>query len=391
MIDTELSPRPTSPALRTLGWVGLWLCSASLLPLLAVWTHAFSPQHPLRLMHPGTSLFWIMLGLYALFASLVTFSVWSDQRKPKRRRAAPVPAEAKSRWRSVGAGALLAGFLVLRLLAGNSVTSVNWIGVVSGIVALGVLMALFGQCTRLVAPPPLEEPASLDFLSPPIASPLLPGVRMPKNKYRAEVSAREVIYHRPLSGRIVAGVGGLFFASLAGFAVWMTLLSLELIYVPGMQMRLYPVGALLMGGGSIFFVLACLALASTGGPRVLRVSPTERTYTYRLLAPMRSSFLASIVSSGNGGREALQQEMGLLWRTVEFKGSVGDIAGIKRLETTSKSTTTYSLFLCWHTLDRPPMRVGFSTNEDKARALQAQAAEDLGVPLLPDAVIDGRL
>ncbi len=387
MIDTELPPRSTSPALRTLGWVGLWLCSASLLPLLIVWTHAFSPQRPLRLMQSGTSLFWMLLGLNILFASLLTFSVWNDQRKPKRRQTASFPADAKSRWRSVGAGALLAGFLVLRLLAGSSIASVNWVGVVGGIAALGVLMALFGQCTRLIAPPPLEEPVSFDRLSLPIVPVLPPGIRPPKNKYRAEVSGRDVVYHRPLSERVGMGIAGVFILGLCIVAAWFALLSLELIYVPGMQRRLYPVGALIMGGGFFLFLSMFLVILSSIGPRELRISPLDHTYTYCISAPVRSSFLASIVGNGNSERKALQQEMGLPWRTVEFRGSVEDIAGIKRSETTSKSTTTYSLFLCWQDAGRPPMRVGFSTNESKARAMQAQAAEDLGVPLLPDEVV----
>lgn len=153
MINTEASPRPTSPARRTLGWVGLWLCCACLVPILCLWTQSFTPHRPLRLPHPGTSFFWITLGLNILVASLMTFSVWNDQRKPKRRRAAPAPADAKSRWRSVGAGGVLAGFLVLRVMVSNPGASLNWVGVIGGIAALGVLMALVGQCTRLIAPP----------------------------------------------------------------------------------------------------------------------------------------------------------------------------------------------------------------------------------------------
>ncbi len=256
-----------------------------------------------------------------------------------------------------------------------------------GIVALGVLMALFGQCVRLIAPPPLEELTPVDLLLPPTTPVLPPGVRPPKNKYRAEVSGREAVYHRPLSERIGMGVAGVFILGLCVVAAWFALLSLELIYVPGMQRRLYPVGALIMGGGFFLFLSMFLVILSSIGPRELRISPLDHTYTYRLSAPIRSSFLASIASSGNSERNALQQEMGLPWRTVEFRGNVEDIAGIKRSETTSKSTTTYSLFLCWHDSSRPPMRVGFSTDESKARALQAQAAEDLGVPLLPDEVI----
>ncbi len=73
MIDTEAPPRPISPALRTLGWVGLWLCSASLLPVLMLWSHFSTPHQSLLSLQPGTSLFWTMLGLDALFASLLTF------------------------------------------------------------------------------------------------------------------------------------------------------------------------------------------------------------------------------------------------------------------------------------------------------------------------------
>lgn len=385
MIDTETPPRPTSPALRILGWVGLWLCSGSLIPVIWMWSHAFTPQKPLNLPHPGTYFFWPLLGLNTLLASLLTFSLWSDQRKPKRRRTAPVPAGAKSRWRSVWINGPLAGFLILRLLAGNPVMSVNWFGVVGGIAALGVLMVLVNQCTRLIVLPTSEEVTEIGPLMPPVAHILPIGVRPPKNKYRAEVSGREVVYRRPLSESVVLAIMGLFILGMCAGAVWFTLLCLELIYVPGMQRGFYPVGALMMGVGSYLFLFMFLGTLLMIGPRGLRILPSEGTYIYRLAAPVPWQTLTKLIT-GVLGRSS-QDETGLPWRIIEYQGRLQDMAGIQRRESTYKSNTSYSLFLCWHDPARPPMRVGYSTDEVKARAMQTQAAEDLGVPLLPDEVV----
>lgn len=219
MIDSEAPPRPISPAQRILGWIGLWLCCACLMPVLWIWIQSFTPHTPRHLPRPSTSYFWILLGLSVLIASLLTYSVWSDQQKPKRRRAAPVPAGSKSRWRSVWVNGPLAGFLIWRLLAGNPVISVSWFGVLGGIAALGVLMVLVGQCTRLVALPQIKEPTEIGSLMPPVAPTLAIGVRPPKNKYRAEVSGREVVYRRPLSERIVLAIMGLFILGMCAGAV----------------------------------------------------------------------------------------------------------------------------------------------------------------------------
>jgi len=385
MIDSETSPRPISPAQRKLGWVGLWLCFACLMPVLSLWAQSFTPHKPLHLPHPGTSYFWILLGLNVLVGSLMTYSVWSDQQKPKRHRTAPAPADAKSRWRSVRAGGVLAGFFVMIQLAGRPVASVNWFGVLGGIAALGVLMVLVGQCTRLIPLPPSEEVTEIGLLFPPVTPSLPLGVRPPKNKYRAEVSGREVVYRRPLSERVVLAIMGLFILGMCAGAVWFTLLCLELIYVPGMQRGFYPVGALMMGAGSYLFLFMFLGTLLMIGPRGLRILPSEGTYIYRLAAPISWPSMVKIMAGVLGRLN--RDEAGLPWRVVEYRGSREDMTGIQRREVANKSTTTYSLFLCWRDLSRPPMRVGFSTDETKARAMQAQAAEDLGVPLLPDEVV----
>ncbi len=382
MINTETSPRPISPAQRILGWVGLWLCSTSLMPVLWLWSHSFTPHQPLRLPHPGTSFFWILLGLNVLVASLMTYSVWSDQQKPKRRRPAPAPADAKSRWRSVGAGGLIAGYLVLRVMAGSPGASLNWVGVISGVAALGVLMALVGQCTRLIAPPLLpEEPVRVNFQPPPVAPTLPLGVRPPKNPYRAEVSGREAVYRQPLSTRIFMGVLGLILGTAAVGSEGFALLGLG---VPLWGMHSYqhnPAEVLLMGGGGIFMGGIAFSTLLMTGPRELRVSTSDGTYAYRLSSPIRWPFLKAVTDDSN------RTLLGLPWKTTNYRGSTNDIAGIQRRETTYKSTTHYSLLLCWHDPSRPTMQVGHSTDEAKARALQAQAAGDLGVPLLPDEVV----
>jgi len=386
MIDTEAPPRPISPALRRLGWVGLWLSSALLFPLLAVWTHSFNPQRPLRLPHPGTSLFWGMIGTDVLFASLTILSQWQDNKKPKRRKSDTAPTP-KDRWRPLWAGGLFLGFLILRVLASNPGAAVNWVSLLGGAAALALLsMGMIG-CAKLAMPPRVYEEAKAEasLLSLPVAPTLPLGVRPPKNKYRGEVSGREAVYHRSVSERVGMGVISLFFLGMCGAAVWVTLLSLELISAPGMRMRLNPAMALMMGGGSIFFLFAFLSLLTTTGPRELRVSPSDGTYVYRLAAPISWPSMVKLMAGVLGRLN--RDEAGLPWRVVEYRGSREDMTGIQRREVANKSTTTYSLFLCWRDLSRPPMRVGFSTDETKARAMQAQAAEDLGVPLLPDEVV----
>ena len=381
MIDTETPPLSISPAQQKLGWVGLWLCCACLMPILLLWSQSFTPHKTPHLPHPGTSYFWILLGLNVLIASLLTYSVWSDQQKPKRRRNASVPADAKSRWRSVGAGGLLAGYLVLRVMAGSPGMSLNWVGVVGGVAALGVLMALIGQCTRLIAPPLLpEEPVRVNF-QPPVMQTFPLGARPPKNPYRAEVSGREVIYRQPLSTRIFMGVLGLILGMAAVGSEGFALLGLG---VPLWGMQSYqpnPAGVLLMGGGGIFMGGIAFSTLLMTGPRELRVSPSEGTYAYQLSSPVYWPILNAVTDNSN------RSLLGLPWKTLKYQGSISDIAGIQRRETTYKSTTHYSLFLYWHDPTRPQMQVGHSTDEAKARALQAQAAEDLCVPVLPDEVV----
>lgn len=352
------------------------------MPVLSLWTQSFTPHKPPHLPHPGTSYFWILLGLNVLVASLLTYSVWSDQQKPKRRRTAPVPVNAKSRWRSIGAGGLLAGYLVLRVMAGSPGASLNWVGVIGGVAALGALMALVGQCTRLIAPPLLpEEPVRVNF-QPPSVAPTLPlGARPPKNPYRAEVSGREVIYRQPLSTRIFMGVVGVILGAAAVGSEGFALLGLG-IPLWGMHSHQHnPAGVLLMGGSGIFTGGIALSTLLMTGPRDLRVSTSGGTYTYRLSSPVRWPILNAVTDTSN------RSLLGLPWKTLKYQGSISDIAGIQRRETTYKSTTHSSLFLCWHDPTRSPMQVGHSTDEAKARALQAQAAEDLCVPLLPDEVV----
>lgn len=215
--------------------------------------------------------------------------------------------------------------------------------------------------------------------SPLIVSPPPLGVRPPKNKFRAEVNVREVVYQRPLSARIAAGIGGLFFAVLCGGSFWFTLVGLGLVFASGMRGN--PAVTLVMGGGFLFFLSAFVAILATTGRCEVRVSPRDRTYIYRVCSPVRWAVL--IGWAGKNGKD----ELGIPWQVLEYQGSMSDITGIQRLESAFKSNTLYTVFLCWHDLSRPLMRVGFSNEEAKARALQAQAAEDLGVPLLPDEVV----
>ena len=383
MIDTQSSPRPTSPAIRTLGWVGLWLCTASLPPLLDVWAHSFSPQRPLRLPHPGTSLFWTMLGLDILLASLMTFSQWQHNREPKKRKPLTTPPTAKDRWRSLWGGGLLLGFFVIYGMAANPGMAMNWGSLLGSTAGLALLFLLIARCTKLTQPQRTDGQSAgeLDTLVMPVASVLPLGVRPPENKYRAEVSAREIIYRRPLSAQVGAGVGVLLFGGMGAGAVWITLLSLGLVVEPGIQMHENSALALMMGGSSLFFLSAVVSILATAGQRELRVSPVDRSYTYRVCSPVRWSVLTGLV-----GKSA-QDEMGIPWQVLEYRGSVSDILGIRRCEFTYKSNTFYTVLLCWHDTSRPPMRVGLSNDKDEARTKQVQAGEDLGVPRLPDEVI----
>ena len=111
------------------------------------------------------------------------------------------------------------------------------------------------------------------------------------------------------------------------------------------------------------------------------MSPSDRTYTYRFSAPLRWPLPAGVLGAANG------DEMGVPWQTVERAGTVDDMAGIQMHVTNHRSSDLCSLFLRWKDAARPSLRVGYSVNEDMARALQAQAADDLGVPMLPDEVV----
>lgn len=142
-----------------------------------------------------------------------------------------------------------------------------------------------------------------------------------------------------------------------------------------------PAEVLLMGGGGIFMGGIAFSTLLMTGPRELRVSTSDNSYIYQICTPIRWPFLTSVTDDNN------QILLGLPWKTVEYRGSMNDIAGVQRRETTYKSTTHYSLLLCWRDPSRPIMQVGHSTDETKARAMQAQAADDLGVPLLPDEVV----
>ncbi len=382
MIDTEIPPRPISPAQRILGWVGLWLCTASLCPLLAVWAHSFSPHQPLRLPHSGTSLFWTMLGLDVLLASMMTFSQWQDHKKPNKRKPLTRPLTPKDRWRPLRGGGLLLGFFVMYGMAANPGMAINWGSLLGSTAGLALLFLLIFRCTKLTQPQRTDEQSDgePDTLVQSTA-PVLPlGVRPPNNKYRAEVSAREVIYRRPLSAQVSAGVGVLLFGGMCAGAVWLTLLSLGLIAEPGVRMHENSALALMMGGSSLFFLSAVVSILATAGQHELRVSPVDRTYTYRVCFPVRWSVLTGLV-----GKSA-KDELGIPWQVLEHRGSVSDIAGIRRCEYTYKSSTFYAVLLCWHDPSRPPMRVGFSNDKDEAWAKQVQACEDLGMPRLPDEV-----
>ncbi len=262
--------------------------------------------------------------------------------------------------------------------------SVNWIGILGGIAAGGMLLALAGQCTRMVTPPQLVEPKAVGPLA--LVAPVLPlGVCPPKNKYRAEVNARGVVYHRPLSQHVGMGLLSLFCLVMCAGTVWVGLLSMQLIGLPGGHRHPNLALALMMGAGFVFLIISFLSVLMTAGPRVLRVSPSDGTYVYRLTAPVPWPMVTKLIAGELGRRN--RDETGLPWRVIEYRGRREDMAGVQRLETTYKSNTSYTVFLCWHDSSRPPMRVGFSRDEAKARALQAQAAEDMGVPLLPDEVV----
>jgi hypothetical protein len=375
-------PKTRGPKTRALGLLGMWLCAVALFPLLAVWMGFFHPRRPLHLPSVGSPKFWPMVGLDVLVASLMTLSAWSDRNKPSRRRATS-PATPEDRLRRGLAGAGILAFLILRVLA------VNWPGVLGGAAALALLFVLLLRCAALAQPPPApppmgEEAGNVVPASLPWSPPAPLGVRPPPNRYRAKVSAREVVYHRPPAARIGAWVGVLFFVTMFAGSLGFALLGLGLVFVPGMHMRENPAMALMMGGGAVFFVCAALSILAMTGPRVLRVSPSDRTYTYRASAPLRWPVMTGIVGAAN------RDELGLPWRISEYRGDVGDMAGIQMRETMYKSSTAYSLFLRWRDPARPSLRVGYAVTEDKARALQAQAADDLGVLRLPDET-DGKL
>ena len=312
-----------------------------------------------------------------MYASLMTFSAWSSRNKPTKRRTPPAASTLKTRLRRAFAGLVLVCFLVLRGLAANPGASPNWLGLLGGATALAGLFWLMMRCNQVVMPPSIEmEPALASI--PPSIPVVRPGVIPPKNGYRAEVNLREAVYHRGIGTRIAMAVFALFFLGMAGSSVWIVSLALGLIFEPGMHMRDNPALALMMLFGCGFFLTGVVAMLASAGPRELRVLRRDRTYTYRFSPPMRSSLLAGLAGQSN------RDELGWPWQVVEHRGNMEEVAGIALQETTRKSTISYSLFLRWKEGILPAMRVGYALKEEKARALQAQAADDLGVPLLPD-------
>ncbi len=92
---------------------------------------------------------------------------------------------------------------------------------------------------------------------------------------------------------------------------------------------------------------------------------------------------AMLLLAGIAG-QSNRDELGWPWHVIEHRRNVEEMAGIALQETTQKSTTSYSLFLRWKDGNLSAMRVGHALKEEKARALQAQAANDLGISLLPN-------
>ena len=383
MISPETPTQPTSPTLQRLGLVGLWLCSALFFPVVVVWADSFGSQQSLRLMHPGTPVFWRIVGLNVFLASMMTFQQWQGNRKPKKRRVLPKPTTSKDRWRPFWAVSLLLGFVVLHLLADNPGASIHWGGAVGGAAALVLLVLLMFRCAKLTVPPGVHEDVAVDTLPllPPTAPALPLGSRPPKNSHRAGVSGREAVYRQPLSMRVFYGVFGLILGASAFVSEGFALIGLG-ISVGGIHPHHHnPAMALLMGSGGVFVGAIALSCLLMTGPRELRVSPSDGTYVYRLAAPVQWPILNAVTDRSN------RSLLGQPWHIIEYRGKREDMAGVQRLVTNNKSTTTCWLLLCWHDPARPPMQVGFNSDEAKARTLQAQAAEDLGVPLLPDEVV----
>jgi hypothetical protein len=204
---------------------------------------------------------------------------------------------------------------------------------------------------------------------------VMPSAYVPVNRFRGEATPGQVIYRRPLSDRVTGIIVFGFMYGMAASALWLAAVSGGVISSPYQRenpwMSLLMLAAALVLGGSSWPALGMAC------PQELRISPRDRTYTFRVGAQPVSPVLRALMTCGV--RDGLQDEIGLPWRMDRFTGACTDIAGIEILEMPVKQNTLYVIRIRWHLSDRPCMRLGVSRREGDALALQAQAAEDLGV------------
>ncbi len=368
----DLNPRRTrTPWVRALGWVGLWLSTFTVFPALLLWLQFFHLPRPVGLPPPGDPRFWDALGVCALMASLMICSIWRSRSRPGRRVTVQKPTTPGERRRRGIAGVALLAFLVVRVMAANPGASPDWLGVIGGAAGVAALVAAVLACAKLALSGDTEG-TTVAEPRPPAAQ----AVRAPGNRYRAEATPREVIYRRPLSARVGAVLVFCLMSAMALAALWLAALSAGVL--PSPHIHENPWLALLMLAGALMLGSSVLPILGMACPQELRVAPQGRTYTFRTGARPASPMLCALMASGVR-EEALREEIGLPWRTERFMGSCEDIAGVEIQEMAVKGSTSFVVRLQWHAPDRPRMRLGYARREEEALALQAQAAEELGV------------
>ena len=369
-----MEPRPTqNRAVRVLGWLGLWLCHAAFFALLPVWSLSIRPRLPSFLPAWGSPAFWGWLGLDVLMASLATLRVWAGRNRPIRRRGAASP-----RLRMM---AYLVPILIMASVGALTATAspggpMNWVILLGGIAALPLLSLLGTCCGKLVLPPrPMESvPWVSSSPSQPFQAPtLVAGGPAPGNPFRAWISATEAVYRRPTWMRVSAIVLTLFFLQGLAACLLLTLLLLLPLPLPGRHPHVSLTVGLILAGGFLFNGGFLLLFLPGGGPEELRLRRMDRTYRLRTTARWRPVFLMGA---------ARVKGLPLPWPVVERVGSADDLAGIEMRVSRTSRGTTYPLYLRWADPTRPRMCVGLPRDGEKAWALQAQIADDLGVPVL---------
>ena len=398
-----LPPRPKpGRAAQIFGLLGIWVGLAAFFPTLPWLALSVSPRRPLSLPAWGSPAFWGLVGVDVLMASLATLSGWIRRNRPVVRRTGWGIGVPRRRPAVVTYGITL-GFALLPpliILLGNPGGAIHWRSLLGALAVQAASVWLATRGSALALPPPVEVPALAWSPPPPTpwsslsasSSPSTPAASWPPlpttvwppspvaqtgfvltNPRRAWVSEAAAVYSRPRSAQTTM---------LAFSLIPLWLLGSCALFIPLVLYSSGPHRGVLVGFfglGGLMGLGMLLVMLSGVGPEELHVRRQERTYRLRSGAEWGPAFLP-------GGLGPMR--LTLPWRVVERFGTADEFAGVGMLvrvlanRSGYASSVFYSVVLRWADPTRPPIHLGSARDEAQARVLQAQAAEDLGVPVV---------